>query len=574
MIEMPFISLDLLTGMAENFTIIATLVLLYHFIPDTLITRSKLVYPVCVGIIFGLAAAISIPSLLSESGAPSIGVNLVLVPLSGFIAGPVSTVFVATVLLIGSYSSTGILSLPDVFTVMLGVLLGSLFYFGRSWSRFPKSPLIQLSLLGIGVVIIEICGISFTAMIQGPSSLPPGAGSPPLISTLPFYIFSWAVAVIIGFLIGFIDRKKQAEKELLEYKDHLEGLVKERTAELRHANSLQKATIESTADGVVVSDRNNMIRAYNRKAARILNLPDHPPLDPQEAWVYADHIAASLLDPDKFIPLLASLPDSAEQIVTTDLKFTSGRIYELYVHPQRVGDQIVGRVWSLHDITERRLAEDAIAAANNKLMLLSTLTRHDIFNQLTAVAVYLELVQMEKHDPAVSGHLETMKKSLEVIRLQLEFTRDYEDLGLKKPEWQDVEEAFFKAADSFKGRMVLIRCDTGPVEIFADPMIGRVFYNLIDNSLRHGEKISQIRLSLETEDPDMIMVYEDNGVGVPPEDKERIFLKGVGKHTGLGMFLIKEILSITGIIIQETGTYHQGVRFEIRVPSGKFRLTS
>jgi signal transduction histidine kinase len=67
-------------------------------------------------------------------------------------------------------------------------------------------------------------------------------------------------------------------------------------------------------------------------------------------------------------------------------------------------------------------------------------------------------------------------------------------------------------------------------------------------------------------------VYEDNGNGVVPEEKEKIFLKGFGKHTGLGMFLIREILSITGITIRENGTWQQGARFEIRVPSEKFRF--
>jgi signal transduction histidine kinase len=165
-----------------------------------------------------------------------------------------------------------------------------------------------------------------------------------------------------------------------------------------------------------------------------------------------------------------------------------------------------------------------------------------------------------------------MKKSLEVIQEQLEFTRDYQDLGLKKPEWQDAGSAFTKAAESFAGKNIVFSCDTDHVEILADPMIVQVFYNLMDNSLRHGEQVSKIRLSIKRDDPDLFLMYEDNGTGVLPEEKEKIFIKGFGKHTGLGMFLIKEILLITGITIRENGTYLQGARFEIRVPSGKFRL--
>jgi signal transduction histidine kinase len=579
MIEIPLISLGMIQGIIQNFTIIATLVLLYYFIPDTLLSRSKVIYAIAVGAVFGLAAAMSIPALWQTAGAlglgltagaPGLGLNVILIPLAGFVGGPVSAAITAVVILLGSVLSNGTFQIQDTLTVMAAILLGALFYEGKSWKRFPRSTLVQLLLLGTGMALIELFSSGITSIFQAPQG--PLSSLDMLLVQLPFLIFACGGTVLIGAIIRFIDRKRQAERELLDYRDHLEGLVEERAGELRQANSLQNATIESTADGIIVTDRNGVIRAYNRKAARILDLPHQIPGDPLENLVYVDHIVASLIDPDQFIPLVAALPPSAEQIVTTPLKFSSGRIYELYVHPQQIGDQIVGRVWSLHDITEQQLAEEAIRSANNKLNLLSNITRHDIFNQLTALGTYLELVQMENRDPSASGHLDAMKKSLEVIRLQLEFTRDYQDLGLKKPGWQNLDAAFSNAAKSFEDRNLAFHSDTGPVEIFADPMIGQVFYNLIDNTLRHGERVSRIRLSLQAGDPDLIVVYEDDGVGVPPGEKDKIFLKGFGKHTGLGMFLIMEILAITGITIRENGTWQQGVRFEIRVPSGKFRF--
>jgi len=565
MIEIPFISLDLIAAMIQNLTFIATLILLYNFIPDSLLSRSRLAFSVCLGIIFGVAAALSIPALWQSSNAPVIGYNIILVPLAGFVGGPVSTAFVAAVLLLGSAASNGTISAPDTLTVMCGILLGSLFYYARSRDRFPRSPYVQYLLLGIGVALIEVGASVFSFGLQ--------AGSPSLVSILPYVVISAGGTILLGSIIGFIDRKKQAEKELLDYKDHLEGLVRERTTELRSANSLQKATFESTADGIVVVDPGWVIRAYNGKASRILDLPVQLPKDVPGTEIFTGHISPLLEDPAGFLSLVTGLSESAEQVVTTGLRFKNGRIYEVFVHPQRINNLSVGRVFSLHDITDQRLAEDAITVANNKLMLLSTLTRHDIFNQITALSAYLELVEMDNRDPGASGHISAMKKSLETIRFQLEFTRDYQDLGLKKPGWNSVETAFAKASESFGGRDVTFRCETGNVEIFADPMIGQVFYNLMDNSLRHGEeRISEIRLSVMRVDPDLLLVYEDNGTGVVPEEKEKIFLKGFGRHTGLGMFLIKEILSITGITIREAGIYRQGVRFEIHVPSGKFRF--
>jgi len=459
----------------------------------------------------------------------------------------------------------------ELIMVMSGILLGAFFYNGRSWKWFPRSFIVQYLLLGIGVALIEFYSSLVSINLQsGPG---PQSGSSMLIAMLPFFVSSCVLTVILGSIIWFIDQRKEANRELLTYRDHLEDLVNERTTELRHANSLQHATIESTADAIVVIDRDDIIRAYNQKAAHLFGLPPIPEGGTgQSAIKRTGRLAASLSDPEEFFRLIKPLSESSEQIVTTNLTFSDGSIYELYVHPQRIGDQIVGRVWSFHDITKKREAEETIEGANKKLLLLANITRHDILNQVTALFGHLELLALKNRDPSSSNHLDAMRKSLEMIQEQLEFTRDYQDLGLKKPEWQDAGAAFTRAAESFTGKNIAFSCETGGVEILADPMIGQVFYNLIDNSLRHGERVSEIRLSVKKDDPYLDLVYEDNGSGVLPEEKEKIFQKGFGKHTGLGMFLIQEILSITDITIRETGSYHQGVRFEIRVPPGKFRF--
>jgi len=70
----------------------------------------------------------------------------------------------------------------------------------------------------------------------------------------------------------------------------------------------------------------------------------------------------------------------------------------------------------------------------------------------------------------------------------------------------------------------------------------------------------------------LIVSYQDNGPGVPLKEKERIFEKGRGHGTGLGLFLSKEVLAITGITIRETGTPGEGARFEMLIPPGQFRF--
>jgi signal transduction histidine kinase len=111
--------------------------------------------------------------------------------------------------------------------------------------------------------------------------------------------------------------------------------------------------------------------------------------------------------------------------------------------------------------------------------------------------------------------------------------------------------------------------------VLADPLYEKVFGNLIDNSRRHGERVRHISFSSALQDHDsLILMYEDDGFGVPESDKERIFEKGFGKETGLGLFLSREILTITGLTIKETEVYGKGARFEILVPLGRFRFKS
>jgi signal transduction histidine kinase len=79
-------------------------------------------------------------------------------------------------------------------------------------------------------------------------------------------------------------------------------------------------------------------------------------------------------------------------------------------------------------------------------------------------------------------------------------------------------------------------------------------------------------VSWRREGEDLVIVLADNGVGVPPGEKERIFSRGTGRNTGYGLFISREILSITGLSLAETGAFGEGARFEIRVPEGAFRF--
>jgi signal transduction histidine kinase len=159
------------------------------------------------------------------------------------------------------------------------------------------------------------------------------------------------------------------------------------------------------------------------------------------------------------------------------------------------------------------------------------------------------------------------------IQRILQFTKEYQNVGVNSPVWQDLAGTIAAAKASIEKGNVEITLDPvcSDTEIFADPMLGRVFYNLIDNSLRHGETVTKIRFSCGVQKEDFVILYEDNGAGIPASIRPVLFRSGKGKNTGYGLFLIREILAITGYTIQETGEAGKGVRFEITVPEGSFR---
>ncbi len=229
----------------------------------------------------------------------------------------------------------------------------------------------------------------------------------------------------------------------------------------------------------------------------------------------------------------------------------------------------------IHDITEQRKAEDALRMANKKLNLLSSITRHDIRNQLMALMAFLELSVDSIDKPAeLAEFLKKNQKIAENIARQITFTKDYEDLGVMAPSWHDVSTVIDKVLEVFPVRNnVSIETETAGLEIFADPLVEKVFYNLIDNALRYGgAQMTAIRISTHAAGTSLIVVFEDDGAGIADRDKKVIFDKGFGKNTGLGLYLSREILSITGITIAENGVPGKGARFEMTIPPGGFRF--
>jgi len=229
---------------------------------------------------------------------------------------------------------------------------------------------------------------------------------------------------------------------------------------------------------------------------------------------------------------------------------------------------------NIRNITERKRAEDALALASRKQNLLSSITRHDINNQLTCIMGYISLLEHKQSNPELARYFQEVETAAQRISTMIRFTKEYESLGIHDPVWNDCRTLVHTASTQSSLGKVIVKNDLpADTEVFADPLIIKVFYNLIENAVRYGKKITEIRFSLEKRNGDAVIICEDDGCGIPAEEKELIFERGFGKNTGFGLFLSREILSFSRLAIHETAERGTGARFEITVPNDKWRVT-
>lgn len=227
-----------------------------------------------------------------------------------------------------------------------------------------------------------------------------------------------------------------------------------------------------------------------------------------------------------------------------------------------------------NEISERKRVELSLSQANKKISLLSSITRHDMKNTMMALLSYNDLAMMDYPEKTFKEYLERESLLLSRLSAQIEFTRLYEELGVKGAVWVQMGHMVREQIRSFTQITFSIGPEVDKYEIFVDPLIEKVFYNLFDNALRHGEKVTKICINSNETEYYLELSIADDGAGVADEDKENVFRRGYGKNTGLGLFLVREILSITGISIIENGKFGNGACFVLTVPHTNFRKLS
>lgn len=345
-----------------------------------------------------------------------------------------------------------------------------------------------------------------------------------------------------------ISNQKQIEQKLRESEERLFDLA------------------EHAPVGILTCDISGKITFLNQRLLSLLGSPGKEETSAINLMHYPPLIESGFAEAVRKVLQL-------KEVNPLDLPYLSkwGKLtyYRSYFSPIIINNEVTGARIILIDISDQKKAEEAIRQANNKLQLLSGITRHDILNQLMALRGYLALAEEGEKDSNLTKYLNRAIEAAEIIRQQIAFTSEYDQLGLQDPDWLSLSTLI----ESIDDHCLPIMCNCPNISVFADPLLEKVFFNLLDNTRRYANGATGITINCRETESGLVINWEDNGPGISDDKKALIFDRGVGKNTGLGLFFIREILAITGITITETGEYGKGARFEILIPEGKFKVS-
>ena len=240
-------------------------------------------------------------------------------------------------------------------------------------------------------------------------------------------------------------------------------------------------------------------------------------------------------------------------------------------------DPVVHVVGVHQDITDTVKKDEAIREAQKKIAMLSSVTRHDILNQVTVIRMFFDIMEMTGEVPVDSDtwvQLSKINDAAVTIERQIGFTRDYEDLGSQPPAWQDIGNLVARMGATSEFSRFTVTCTCNNLVVYADLMLERVVHELFLNAIRHGGEVTALTVSCRIEaDNTAVIDVSDDGIGVADERKNTIFSRSIGIKTRYGLYLSREILSVTGITIEETGREGSGAVFSLFVPQQSWKMT-
>lgn len=348
--------------------------------------------------------------------------------------------------------------------------------------------------------------------------------------------------------------------------------------------SMLEATIESTADGILVADRKGKILCFNQKFIKMWHIPSGVMEQGDEKGAQ-DVLLNQLCEPEKFSAKVKELYGRPEDTSFDVLNFRDGRVFERYSQPQWINGKAVGRVWCFRDITEqretmRKLNEtlDHLRSSNRDLEQFAYVASHDLQEPLRMVANYLQLIERRYKNKLDQDGLEFIDFAVDgAVRMQqlIDSLLDYSRLQTRKRPFEIVQldQIVQRTLRDLEDRLVETKAEVivDPLpQVLIDPVqIGLVFQNLIGNALKFCDK-KQPKIHVYAQDLSEYwkISVSDNGIGIEAEHYERIFkiFQRLNNRTdypgtGIGLAICRRVLERHGGEIGVESVVGQGSTF-------------
>ena len=392
-----------------------------------------------------------------------------------------------------------------------------------------------------------------------------------LISQIKGTLFILVTTILLYLLIQSFTRRMQAKNEDLEHSNKLirdrEEQLRIRNEEISRSEAEWETTYNAISDWISVVSPDGRILKSNKGIETILGMTAE-----EAAGKSCSDLVHGTSCPIDCCPRMSTLASKKRETVDVPKKGGCGW-YQITVDPVLDAEgNVVSAVHIVRDISERMQEHRALEQAKKKLHLLNYVTFNEIQNAIFTLWGFHQYVKDRVPGNAASPVFAKEEELLGNISHSLKFAQAYQNLGLKSPAWQDVRQVFLMAISHMDFSAIRHTVELDDLEIFADPLLEQVFMILADNTIVHGKNATSVTLRYREGEESLTIFFEDDGAGIPESIKTTIFSPDFQKTKAIGLFLAREILEITGIMIHETGIQGTGARFEIIVPREAYRF--